>query len=267
MTQPSTSVPSSPGQPAGPSLEELGAPPATAATLHRLRDDLARAAGTNLAGLILYGGLARGRYHPGKSDINVVVLLRDASAASLAAIAPALQAAWRAVRVEPFLLTPGEIPHAAQVFPTKFLDIQARHVVLVGDDPFTHLTVAREPIRYRIEQTLRNLELRLRRRYIAIAGDVNALAMALAQITRPLALELAALLRLTGKQTPAEDRSALILEAAATAFGLDREALAGLAALRRDPRAVPDPAALYGRVLETLARAAELAHQLKESPT
>jgi hypothetical protein len=249
----------------GPSLEELGAPPATAAALNRLRDDLARAAGTNLVGLILYGGLARGRYRPGKSDINLVVLLRDASAASLAAIGPPLQAAWRALRVEPFLLTSDEITRAAQVFPTKFLDIQACHVVLAGEDPFTHLTVAREAIRYRIEQTLRNLELRLRRRYIALAGDGAAMALALAQIARPLALELAALLRLTGKEMPAEDRSALIMDQATASFGLDREALSGLASLRQDVRAIPDPTLLYGRVLETLGRAADFTSQLKES--
>src|ERR1700687_3745663 len=59
---------------APPTLESLGAPPQTAAALARLRDDLQRAAGKNLAGIILYGGLARGRYHPGKSDINLVVL-------------------------------------------------------------------------------------------------------------------------------------------------------------------------------------------------
>src|SRR5882724_5145092 len=76
-------------------------PPAVAAALDRLKEELGRAAGTNLAGLILYGGLARGRYRPGKSDVNVVVLLRDASAATLTAIAPALRTARRAANVVP----------------------------------------------------------------------------------------------------------------------------------------------------------------------
>ena len=48
-----------------------------------------------LAGLLVYGGLARGRYRPGKSDVNVVVVLREAGAAALAAIAPALRTAGR----------------------------------------------------------------------------------------------------------------------------------------------------------------------------
>src|SRR5262249_27175866 len=111
--------------------EQLAGAPATiTAALTRLKQELANAAGQNFAGLILFGGLARGRYRPGKSDVNVLVLLHEASANALTAIAPALQTAWRAAGVEPMLLTPGEVPRAAQAFPTKFLDIKNHHVVL-----------------------------------------------------------------------------------------------------------------------------------------
>jgi hypothetical protein len=41
------------------SLDQTDAPPEIRAAIARLGDDLARAAGTNLAGLVLYGGLAR----------------------------------------------------------------------------------------------------------------------------------------------------------------------------------------------------------------
>src|SRR6202521_4117339 len=99
-------------------------PAVVAGVLTRLKDDLVRSAGANLAGLILYGGLSRGRYRPGKSDVNVVVLLRDASPASLAAIAPALRVARRSANVVPLILTPAEVRPAALVFPTKFLDIK-----------------------------------------------------------------------------------------------------------------------------------------------
>src|SRR6516225_5632648 len=142
------------------------APPAIATALQQLKEELTRAAGANLAGLILYGGLARGRYRAGQSDVNVVVLLHDVSAPSLAAVAPALQAARRAAAVEPMLLTPGEVLAAAVSFPTKFLDIREHHVVLAGADPFANLDVPREAVRQRVAQQLRNLALRIRRRYL-----------------------------------------------------------------------------------------------------
>jgi hypothetical protein len=117
-------------------LQALNLPGNISTALDRLCTELSRAAGNNLAGVVLYGGLARGRYRPGQSDVNVVVLLREASGAALSAINPPLKAAWRAIRVEPFIMTPTEVPSAAAVFSTRFLDIKTHHVLLTGEDPF-----------------------------------------------------------------------------------------------------------------------------------
>src|ERR1051325_10928132 len=125
------------------SPEGVDIAPEVRGTLERLREDISGAAGANLAGLILYGSIARGRYRPGKSDVNVVVLLNDTATESLTAIAPVLRAAWRASRVEPFILKLSEVQGMTDVFPTKLLDIQAHHVVLMGEDPFVALEVKR----------------------------------------------------------------------------------------------------------------------------
>lgn len=103
-------------------LEKLGSPGPVTAVLGRFRDDLVRAAGKNLAGLILYGGLARGRFRPGRSDVNVIVLLQELSVPALTAVAPVLRADWREAAVEPMVLTPAEVRQAAAAFATKFLE-------------------------------------------------------------------------------------------------------------------------------------------------
>jgi hypothetical protein len=242
-----------------------GAPAHIAAALDRLKDDLARAAGQNLAGLVLYGGLARGRYRSVRSDVNLIVLLHDASAAALAAIAPALRTAWRAAGVNPLLLTPAEVSRTAEAFPTKFLDIKNHHILLAGADPFTGLQIAREQIRLRTEQGLRNLLLRLRRRYISLGGDSSLLAQALARSARPLALELKSLLQLAGKDLPAEDRTAAVFEAAAAAFGLEPAPLAQMAQFRQNHQPVGDVDELVRGVLGAIARAAEVACGMSES--
>jgi hypothetical protein len=247
-----------------PSLSQ--APPAVAATLDRLKDELSRAAGTNLAGLILYGGLSRGRYRPGKSDVNVVVLLKDASVPALAAIAPALRTARRAADVVPLILTPEEVGPAAVVFPTKFLDIKDHHIVLFGEDPFAALDVPREQISWRIVQELRNLTLRLRHRFIAAVDSRDAQTASLAELARPLALQLIAMLRLAGKQVPDDDRSATVFQSATTAFALDGETLARLAALRLGEPVRDELPALFGQALAVLARVTEQAEHLKEAP-
>jgi len=243
-----------------------GAPPAIVLALERLKDELTRVAGANLAGLILYGGLARGRYRVGKSDINIVVLLREASATALAAIGPALRAARRSAGVVPMILTPAEVHAAAVVFPTKFLDIQDHHVVLYGDDPFVGLAPPREQIRLRIMQQLHNLTLRLRSRYCAGFDDQGLLAELLTNVARPLAVELAALLRLAGKTVPDDDRSAAIFQLAATTFGVDASALEHLAALRQGQPVADELQSLFAHVLTALERLTQAADQLKEAP-
>jgi hypothetical protein len=239
-----------------------GAPPAVAAALDRLRGELTAAAGKNLAGLLLYGGLARGRYRPGRSDVNVVVVLHDVSAAALAAVGPALRTARRAAGVEPMILTPAEVRAAALAFPTKFLDIKDHHIVLAGGDPFAGLDVPRDAVRRGVAQQLRNIALRLRRRYLAAYDDADTQAAVLARLARPLAIEVAALLRLAGKSVPADDRSAAVFDAAATAFDLDRDALASLAALRQGGGKPADVTALYPKVLAIVARLADVTEQV-----
>lgn len=241
-----------------------GAPPAIAAALTRLKDELVRAAGTNLAGLLLYGGLARGRYRPGKSDINVVVLLNEVSAPALTAIGPALRAARRAAGVVPMILTPAEVAPAAVVFPIKFLDIRDHHMVLHGADPFAALDVPREQLRLRVVQELRNLTFRTRLRFVAGLDDRTMQEATLANAARPLAVELTALLRLAGKEVPAEDRSAAIFQSAATSFSLDGEALARLAALRQGEPVGDDLPALFTRLFTLLTKLIEVAENLKE---
>src|SRR5262249_49736133 len=169
-------------------------------------------------------------------------------------------------RVEPFVLTPTELPAVAASFPTKLLDIKEHHLVLAGEDPFAQLEIPREHLRLRTAQELHNLTLRLRWRFLAIANDRAGLAEAPASIARPLALQLASLLRLSGRELPADDRTANLMESAAAAFGFDREALAKVAALRRNLGQEADLPALYGSVLSVLTRAGEIADQVKEKP-
>src|SRR5262249_12862094 len=159
-------------------------------------------------------------YHPGRSDANIVVLLGDVTLAALLSIAPALRTASRAVGADPLILASAEVERTAATFPVKFIDIKEHHVVLCGADPFVALEVPREHIRLRIEQELRNLSLRLRRRFMAISHSAAELAAALARVARPLALELSALLQFSGKGVPDEDRTAAILAQAADAFQL-----------------------------------------------
>jgi hypothetical protein len=245
-------------------LEPLAAPPDVQARLRQLCDELSRAPGAKLAAVVLYGGIARGRYRPGASDVNVLIVLADASVETLSAIAGPLRTAWRAARIEPMVLTTEKLQRVAAVFPTKILDIQERHGVLHGQNPLAGLTIDKQHLRLRTEQELRNLALRLRRRFFADYDEQGGLALALLRVARGLAVQLSMLLRLAGKPIPSEDRTADIFSAAASAFGLDVEALALLAKLRQGLGGPNDATiAAFNSVLTTVSRAADIAGQMK----
>jgi hypothetical protein len=239
-------------------IDALDAPAEIRAAIKRLSEDLWREGATNLKGLILYGGLARDRYRPGKSDINLVVLLGDASSEAITPLAPVLRSAWRAVRVEPFIITPVEVARLADTFPTKLMDIKDHHIVLLGEDPFAEINVSRKDVLLRIEQSLTNIAIRLRRRYVSIFDDPRSIAQTMAETAASLKVELSAMLRMAGKPEPAEPTSMAVLKSAATVFDLDAEALHKAAALRRDENLPDNLHALYNRVLQSVTRAAEI---------
>lgn len=222
---------------------------------------LASASGANLVSVVIFGGLARGRYRPGRSDVNVLIVLERDTAADLAAIAPPLRSAWRAARVEPMILTNAELAPSARAFPTKFLDIKEHHIRIAGIDVLAQLEIPKDRILWRIEQELRNIAIRLRRRITSVIDEPKHLVGELTDIARPVAIEFYYLLRTRGHQPPEEDRTAAIFAAAASAFALDGPALAELAALRQDPKARPgNELELLGeRVIRSLLTAADAA--------
>jgi predicted nucleotidyltransferase len=247
-------------------LGRLNVPQDVRDALGRLVTELLEASPKNIAGLIVYGGIARGRFRSGQSDVDLVVLLHDASVAALREIAPALRFAWRALRVEPFILSPEEVPRLALLFPTKLLDIQQHHVILLGEDPFAALVASQEEIRFRVEQELRNMALRLRRRFISVADDEHGQAQAIMSMIRPLAIQFGWLLRLAGQAADADNGTATIFSAAATKWHLDAELLSQLSAIRGGQREISDIPATFDRLVKVIGRAAEIAAGLKVGP-
>ena len=234
-------------------------PQDVAATLDTLTSALRNVPGDNLLGLILFGGVARGRYNAGTSDINIVVYVRESIAKELTSLAPPLHEAWRAKRVEPMIVAKGELPRLSIAFPTKILDIQRKHITLFGEDPFEGIIVSREHIRARAEQELRNLALRLRRRFLAIYNDGGALAAAANEAAVTLAVNLRALLFLRGVVSDEFQPALAIYERAAEAFGLDLALLDALKRARSTVDATPFTIEQFDRLLGTVNKASDIA--------
>ncbi|MGB7585725.1 MAG: nucleotidyltransferase domain-containing protein [Terriglobales bacterium] len=128
-----------------------------------------QAAGENLQSVILYGSAVTGEFHDKFSNVNLLCVVRDASYATLSAIAPAVEWWTRHKRHVPLVLTGEELQRSADVFSIEFLDMQLRHRVLFGVDGLAGLTIPMHFHRAQVEYELREKTILLRERLL-VAG-------------------------------------------------------------------------------------------------
>jgi predicted nucleotidyltransferase len=134
---------------------------------------LKQAAGSNLECMVLFGSAASGDFHADFSDINILCVLGELSAATLTLLAPAINAWTKQKFPAPLLFSRTELEHSTDVFAIEMLDICQRHRVLHGEDIFAGLHVPMNLHRVQLEHNLRTKLLTLRQAYIQAAGDTN----------------------------------------------------------------------------------------------
>jgi hypothetical protein len=133
---------------------------------------LHEAAGENLESLILYGSAARGDYHSRKSDLNLLCVLKSASAVELARIAAVVRW-WSADQREPapHIFTREELARSADVFSIELFDIARHHKVLFGQDPVADIDIPMNLHRVQVEHELRTVLQKLRTQYLRFHED------------------------------------------------------------------------------------------------
>lgn len=207
-------------------------------TLEQLKQALA--AQPEVHSAALYGSYARHTHRPGVSDINLALVLRSDDLSGVASI---LRDAWRAARVDPWIARDIELPGLADVFASRVRDIQRNHEMLVGDDPWATLFVSRASLRLRVEQDLRNHQMRLR--HSEVISDGTGVARQLFFIASSLRLDLSLLEELAG----AEIRDEQLVDASAKRLDLQRDDIARVLEYRAHPQASGDVLAAAKRVL------------------
>jgi len=200
--------------------------------LDELKKSLETALGDDLVGILVHGSVVRGEYRPGESDVDVIVVLREATFAQLESIGNALQLARYAARIEAMILTEGEIAGASDAFPLLYDEIKQRHVLLTGKDPFSAVEVHDTHRRLRIEQELREAQIRLRRAVTDAFGAREAIGGAVVRKVKQVRAPLHALLSLKGVACTPDLPS--VLTKVGETYGVD---IAPLRAARETPDA------------------------------
>lgn len=198
-------------------------PPKTKSKLEELRDALVGALGDDLQALVLYGSAVRGGFHEGRSDVDLLVILRHDERPILEKIGGALLLARTSARIESMLLRGDELQRAADVFPLLYDDVRSRHVLLHGTDPFAGLEISDVHRRLRIEQELRDARIRLRLVLSEAPLLPRLLNGAVARKVKQLRSPLHALLRLRGRTV--DDGVEAVMKDACSLYEVDAKVL------------------------------------------
>jgi predicted nucleotidyltransferase len=201
--------------------------------LEQFATAVAEAAGDNLVALVLYGSAAVGQ-QTARSDVNLLLVLRDGGAGALGALGPAFRQWVRAGERPPLVFSEEGWRNAADVFPIEIEDIRHRHRVLRGADPVVALRTEPEHLRHQLEREARGLLIQLRASYAAALGDGAGLTAVVTDSFGTVLALFRALLRLKGADVP-DDVQALVAAAAAAAE-LDAGAFTWPAAQRVTPK-------------------------------
>src|SRR5438093_13171009 len=106
-------------------------------TLRSYLTDVTALFGPSLGAIILYGSAARGEYLPGRSNINLLLLLAKHDVGALQRYGKEHRR-WSKERiVVPLFLTEEELRSSTSLFPLEYFELEEQRVLLAGRDPVT----------------------------------------------------------------------------------------------------------------------------------
>jgi len=191
-------------------LHSLDLPEDVRETLEKYLTQLQKEWHADLEGALLFGSAARGDFIAGRSNINILVLVRHLSVDVLQR-AGRLHRQWGKHQiVAPLMMTEEELRRSRHLFPLEYLQMQDHHVLLIGRDPFGTEQIEGRQLGWQCEQELMANLLRLRQRFVEGEGRAEAIrALLILSITAVLPC-LRGLLRVLGQTS--KGRDAQILE-------------------------------------------------------
>ena len=178
--------------------------------------------GSRLQCATLYGSAARGEYIEGESNVNVMVLLDDIDAATLAKAAPIAQKWAKAGHLPPLILELEQWRRAADVFAIELADMRDAHLPLHGAECVTATEIVLADLRSQAERELRGKLLQLQTGMLMNAGAPDALGKLLKSAMPSFSAYLRAALRMSGQPGPGNTTD--VIEQGAALVGTPAEA-------------------------------------------
>ncbi|MFH1369819.1 MAG: hypothetical protein ABII09_00805 [Planctomycetota bacterium] len=184
--------------------EEIRSPVKTVA--QKLTADLA----SNLESITVVGSALTDDFLPGKSDINLVLVLGKRDLKGLNRLAEAARSLAKLKVATPVIMTAEYIERSRDVFAIEFLDFQLTHRTILGADPFAGLQFEKSHVRLQCERELKATLVRLRQSYIASGAKPAVMRDVLISTIAGLIPLLRAMLWLYDTERPARAEETLV---------------------------------------------------------
>jgi predicted nucleotidyltransferase len=186
-----------------------GLPEETQKLLKSYVKDVAKLYGNELEAILLYGSAVRGEFLPGRSNLNLLLVMSSYDLAVLKKY-DGLHKRWSKEQViVPLFLTAADIQSASLAFPLEYQDIHECHRLLWGQDPFVGLKIDARYLVPEVLQALRGNLLRLRQRLVEGRSTEEAITILLSLSITALLPVLRGLQRLLSRPVLAHGESLL----------------------------------------------------------
>lgn len=199
-------------------------PPEVQETVRAYLKEVSGVFGANLQAVILYGSAARGDFLPGRSNLNLLLLLEKPDLDALRRYAEGHRRWAREGIVAPLVVTDAELRSWPEIFPLEHVELRQHHFVLAGRDPFPPIEPAPGQLARECVQDMQGNLLRLRQRVMEGGATPEAIQLLLALSVTALLPALRAVARLKGG--PVSDRDEDLLADLTSVVGVDCEAVA-----------------------------------------
>jgi hypothetical protein len=175
--------------------------------------------GDDLISIILYGSGAGEDYVPGKSDLNLLIVLTERGIDGLDRILETV-GKWRKRNVAiPLFMTRDYLTGALDAYPIEFLNMQRSYRVVTGEDLLAEIDFEHCNIRLQLERELRGKLLHLRSGYLATEGKEKKIRELIGASLTAFVSLFSAMLSLKHLEVP--KKKADLITAAGAAFGFD----------------------------------------------
>ena len=109
----------------------------------QIADDL----GENLNSMMLFGTAIRGGYAPAHQEVNIMMMVEDASTKAIGPIEKSIAAWVKKGNAAPLIFERLEWEGSTDVFPIEIEDMREAHKLIAGTDPFEGIVTNRDDLR------------------------------------------------------------------------------------------------------------------------